>query len=351
MKNKKLNTKKLLNNIFKTIIILISAFIIGLAITSVSESVCDLRLVFLLAVMLVSRFTEGYFFGVLASLLSVFCINYVFTYPYFAFNFTISGYPLTFIMLFSVSLMISMLTTQIKDQANITAEIEIEKNRANLLRAVSHDIRTPLTSIIGSSSAFLDNSSKLSDEEKNTLISDIRDEADWLIKIVENILSITRISNEDAKIEKRPEVIEEIIGETVGKFKKQHPDIRLSVSVPDDILFIPMDATLIEQVILNILENCVCHGVHTTNIDITVTNDSHYAKVKISDNGIGIKPDVIPHLFSGYFTLDKEDTLDTKRNMGIGLSVCMSIIRAHNGDMTAYNQKNGGAVFEFTLPL
>lgn len=106
-------------------------------------------LIFELAVVLVSRFTSGYFYGLLASVVGVIGVNYIFTYPYFAFNFTISGYPLTFLVMLAVSIVVSALTTQIKQQEKLRAEAEKEKMRGNLLRAVSHDIRTPLTSIVG----------------------------------------------------------------------------------------------------------------------------------------------------------------------------------------------------------
>lgn len=118
-------------------------------------------LIFELAVVLVSRFTSGYFYGLLASVVGVIGVNYIFTYPYFAFNFTISGYPLTFLVMLAVSIVVSALTTQIKQQEKLRAEAEKEKMRGNLLRAVSHDIRTPLTSIVGGVNAILDSGDRM----------------------------------------------------------------------------------------------------------------------------------------------------------------------------------------------
>ena len=306
--------------------------------------------IFIFAVLIVSRFANGFQYGLVASLIGTFAVNYYFTYPYFRFNLTISGYPITFFTMFAVSGMVCMLTNQIKRQSKIRTEIENEKNRTNLLRSISHDIRTPLTSIIGSSSALLDNSN-LSDDAKNMLISDIKSEAEWLIRMVENILSITRVNNASDLIGKNPEMLEEIIGETAHKFKKQFPGIALNISVPDKLLFVTADAMLIEQVILNALENAVYHGGSTTKIDISVTDKGGCANIKICDNGNGIDGEILKKLKQGAFVKEHTTAPDIKRNMGIGISVCKGIITAHGGTLSLHNGADGGAVFEFTLPL
>ena len=124
----------------------------------------------MLAVLLVARLTDGFLFSLVATVVSVIGVNYAFTYPYFAFNFTITGYPLTFVTMFAVSIVVGMLTDQVKRQERVKSEAEKEKMKANLLRSVSHDLRTPLTSIIGSSSAVLENYDQFSDEVKKDLI-------------------------------------------------------------------------------------------------------------------------------------------------------------------------------------
>lgn len=147
--------------------------------------------VFVLAVLLISRLTTGYLYGLIAAVSGVVCVNFIFTYPYWAVNFTIAGYPLTFFTFLMVSVITCTLTTQARQQERLRSENEKEKMRANLLRSVSHDIRTPLTSIVGSTSAVLENPG-LSVEERQELLEDARDEAQWLIRVVENLLSITR---------------------------------------------------------------------------------------------------------------------------------------------------------------
>ena len=307
-------------------------------------------LLFILAVFLVSRYTTGYLFGLLASLSGVFLVNYIFTYPYFALNFTIAGYPLTFLSMLAVSVMTSALTTQIKQQEKLRAEAEKERMRGNLLRAVSHDLRTPLTSIVGATSALLENSGKFSREQQEDLLREAHDDAEWLIRMVENLLSITRINSGEARIRKTPEAAEEIVGEAVRKFQNRFPDAGLTVSVPEELLIVPMDAILIEQVLTNLLENAVLHGGRKDGILVSVEAGKGESVFTVRDHGAGIPESVFPHLFDG-FAGGRDNEGDSKRNMGIGLSVCRSIVRAHGGTMRAGNAAGGGAEFRFTLPL
>ena len=141
-------------------------------------------MIFVLVVVLVARLTDGYAYGAAASFVGVVCVNYIFTYPYWEFNFTISGYPLTFFTMLSVSLIVSALTSQIKRQEQLRVETDRETMRANLLRAVSHDLRTPLTSIVGSASAILENDALLPPQQKTALLRNVRSEAQWLIRMV-----------------------------------------------------------------------------------------------------------------------------------------------------------------------
>lgn len=305
--------------------------------------------VYVLAVLLISRFTSGYLFGLIAAVLGVIGVNYVFTYPYMAFNFTISGYPLTMFTFLVVSLVTSTLTTKTKEQDRLRMENEKVKMRADLLRSVSHDIRTPLTSIMGATSAILENPA-LSPAEQQSLLVDVRDDAQWLIRVVENLLSITRIGNESAKITKEPEAAEEVLDEAVRKFRKRFPAVSVEVHVPDELLLVPMDAILIMQVLSNLMENAVFHGGTTTHITLSAQRDGPWARFYVRDNGQGIPPQKLHTLFSGALRCEDSSPGDGKRNMGLGLSVCMAIIRAHGGTLEAKNLESG-AEFSFCLPL
>ena len=306
--------------------------------------------IFLLAVLLISRLTTGYLFGLIAAILGVVGVNYIFTFPYLAFDFTLSGYPLTFLAYLLVSIFTSTMTTQIKQQEHLRMETEREKMRANLLRSVSHDIRTPLTSIMGSTSAVLENPG-LSEEEKRELLTDARDEAQWLIRVVENLLSVTRIGNDPNKVATELEAAEEVLAEVVQKFRKRFPAIQIQVTAPDELLMVPMDVILIEQVLSNLMENAVLHGVTTSRITVSVAADGNFARFSVRDNGKGIDPERLPELFHRQLPQGELSSSDGKRNMGLGLAVCAAVVQAHNGTMHAQNLAGGGAEFSFRLPL
>ena len=248
-----------------------------------------------------------------------------------------------------VSVITCALTSQAKQKEELRVENEKVKMRANLLRSVSHDIRTPLTGIVGATSVMLENP-QLTESERRELLTDVREDAQWLIQVVENLLSITRVGSDSAQITKQSEMPEEIVAVAVSKFRKRYPHVTLRVSVPDELLWVPMDAILIEQVLVNLMENAVIHGKTTTEICIDVTKDEENAKFVVSDNGVGIAEDMLEQLFDGSMKHSETAKGDMKRNMGIGLSVCMTIVHAHGGTIEAHNQEQG-AVFTFTLPL
>ena len=306
--------------------------------------------VFVLAVLLTSLLTTGYFWGLFSAVLGVIAVNFFFTFPYWAFNLTITGYPLSFLTFLSVSVITSALTTKTRQLDRLRMENEKIKMRADLLRSVSHDIRTPLTSIIGSTSAVLDNP-ELSPEDRRTLLEDVKHEAQWLIRVVENLLSITRIGSDQApELSKQPEPAEEVLAEAAQKARKRLPQIKFSVDVPEELLMVPMDPILIEQVLSNLIENAVNHGVTTTAIHLSVQKDGDFAAFSVRDNGQGIAPALLPHLFDYSIRHTLSPIGDGKRNMGLGLSVCSAVVKAHGGTLTACNHERG-AEFIFRLPI
>lgn len=210
-------------------------------------------LIFVLAVAIVALVTNGYVWGVLASVIGVFCVNYMFTYPFWSFDMSITGYPLTFVVMLVVSVVISTLTTRVKQTERLRYEIESEKLRADLLRALSHDLRTPLASIEGADSLLLEQPD-LSEAERRTLLEQIRQETRWLTRITENMLSVTRMAGEQVSLHRTDEVVEEIVDSAVMKLRRSRHALPVTVIRPQEILTAPMDATLMEQVILNLLE-------------------------------------------------------------------------------------------------
>ena len=344
-------TRKHIKNILIMLLILGATFFISLVLQEVTSIREHITTVFVFAVFLVSLITDGYFYGIFTAFLGVIAVNFAFTFPYFAFNFTIPENFLSAIIMIIISLMTSALTTKLKKWQELKAEGEHEKMRANLLRAVSHDLRTPLTTIYGSSSAIIDNYDSLSDEIKRKMIAGIKDDSQWLIGMVENLLSITRIDSGKVKLIKTPTVLEELVDSVILKFKKRYPDVKLNIEIPDELVIIPMDPLLIEQVISNILENAVHHAFGMTEIFFRVRIEGGSALFEISDDGCGIDRDRLDKIFLGFYNRTEQNTDTKRRNAGIGLSVCATIIKAHGGSISAANSVGGGAVFSFTLAV
>ena len=321
----------------------------------VPENSGNIALIYILTLIIIVRYTDGYLPGLVFSIVAVVCVNYLFTYPYFELNFTLSGYPVTFLEMFGVTLLISTMTTNMKNQAQMIAEkdkllseTEKEKMRANLLRAISHDLRTPLTGIIGASSSYLDNRELLAEDEKNAIVTHIHEDANWLLNMVENLLSVTRIHNQSSTVHKTEESVEEIVSAAINRLKKRLPEASVSVSVPDELLLLPMDAILIEQVLINLLENAIIHSQSSRPILCYVDNDEATVTFHVKDYGIGIEPERLKNIFDGNSYIGNNIS-DSNKGMGIGLSICKTIITAHNGTINAKNHEQG-TEFYFTLP-
>ncbi len=493
--------------IFKTLGILVLATVLSGVLNYLKIGDQNIIMVYILSVLVVSRVTGGFAYGVVASVLSVLVFNFLFTKPYFTFNAIQPGYPITFLIMLMVAFITSALTVRIKKQASfavmkerrtevlyeinkkllvtrglknivdltneyiikifersvifytqdpknastevvlqspedpdssfmltederavahwvfvnqkragagtdtlmgagafympvisqgnvlgvigvscangrllnqnnrsflrmiasqvamalerqrlsdeqreIIIESEKEKMRSNLLRAISHDLRTPLTGILGASSVILESGDSIDKQTHNELISGIKEDSQWLIRMVENLLAVTRINEGNMNVKKTPEAVEEIVAEAISRIKKRFKERIINVKVPNDLLLVPMDGTLIEQVIINLVENAIKHSDEKSEIDIIVKKEKNHAVFEVIDNGEGISSQDFPYLFESYIPGGKK-SLDSSRGMGIGLSICMSIVKAHHGKMEAANKKGGGAVFKFVLPL
>lgn len=344
-----------LTDAFITVFLLLLATIFSFIYWRFSHNSANIALLYILALVLIARTTNGYYWGIFASLIGVICVNYIFTYPYFSLNFTLSGYPVTFIGMLAIALATSTTTTHLKQQMFMLAErekllkeAEKEKMRANLLRAISHDLRTPLTGIIGASSSYLENRSILTQEQRNELVTHIMEDSHWLLNMVENLLSVTRIQEGAANVTKTCESVEEVVSEAVIRLKKRLPEAQLSVQVPDELLMLPMDAILIEQVLINLMENALIHADSTLPVDCYVDATEESVNFHVRDYGKGIPADKIPYIFDGS-AYSGNTSPDISKGMGIGLSICKTIIDAHKGTINARNHDTG-TEFYFSLP-
>lgn len=342
------NRKQFLYNLLLLTLIMGGAVLLSMALSVVDNDNNPFAMaVFILAVALTARFTSGYGWGIAASLAGTFCVNYFFTYPFWAFDITYPGYPLTVLVMLIVSILISTLTTQIKQQERIRFEAEREKMHANLLRAVAHDIRTPLSAMLGASSALLEQN--LSQEDQQTLISGIHSDAKWLVRITENLLSVTRLSDNNVTLKKQEEVLEEIIGSAILKYHRSENALPICVDKMERILLVPMDGILIEQVFINLFDNVSIHARGATQIWLHIHPENNRILLSVEDDGQGIPQQQRQQITSGGTQISRPHT-DDGRSMGIGLSVCSTIIRAHGGELTLDDSKHGGAALRFYLP-
>ena len=203
--------------------------------------------------------------------------------------------------------------------------------------------------MIGASSSYLDNESFLPAEDKRELVTQIYEDANWLLHMVENLLSITRITEGGTNVlKKSPEAVEEILFDAISTVKKRYPDLQVHVRIPDEFLVAPMDPLLIKQVILNLLENSYYHAHSIKPVECVLDNGEDHILIHVRDFGNGIPPEKLDSIFDAAPSAPTS-AADTRKGIGIGLSICKAIINAHGGEIRAQNHPDG-AEFYFTLP-
>ena len=333
-----------------TIVTLLVTFCTILFLQNLFDTRTLTPMIFVLGVFLVSWRTQGYFWGIAASLISVLAVNYAFTYPYWAFDLISPECIASAVVMLIVATMTGTLTTRLKKQEKVKAEAETERMRGNLLRAVSHDLRTPLTAIYGACSAMMENYDTFSREKHLKMLAGVSADAQWLVRMVENLLSITRIDAGDVELKKQDTVLEELVDALLVKFRKHYPGQKVQVSLPEEFLLIPRDAILIEQVLMNLLENAVFHAKGMKNLWLRVERNQHLVIFRVEDDGEGIPEDRLPRLFTTHLGGDTPSD-SSRSSMGIGLSVCSTIVKAHGSRIYAQNRPEGGACFYFALEL
>ncbi len=225
------------------------------------------------------------------------------------------------------------------------ADTEREKFKSNLLRAISHDLRTPLAGITGSAEMLLHS---LRHDENIKIVQGIYEDSRWLTLLVENVLSLTKIQEGRLPLNIRSEAVEEIVSESISRASKYTPNRRISTFIPPDVLFVPMDGKLIEQVLINLIDNALKHTNPNDEIKISVYQEKNKVWFEVSDNGEGIAEGDLPKIFDMFF-ISNRSRAEGKRGIVLGLAICKSIINFHGGEIYAENNPGGGVTFRFYL--
>ncbi|OVE69469.1 two-component sensor histidine kinase [Clostridium diolis] len=234
-------------------------------------------------------------------------------------------------------------------QKNSKLEIESERLRSNLLRSISHDLRSPLAGIKGAISTIIETGELLSKDTKDELFQGIYDDTEWLIRLVENLLSMTRFEGGNMKIKKNLELVEEVVYEAVQRTSKRLKDHEIKVTVPEDVIMLSMDGNLIEQVLINLFDNAIKFTPKEALIEVKVYEEVGDVIFEVIDDGIGISEEILPHIFDRFFT-NGDKISDSRRGVGLGLAICKSIVEGHGGKISAQNKDEGGAIFRFNIP-
>ena len=234
-----------------------------------------------------------------------------------------------------------------KEETMILAENE--RLRANLLRAVSHDLRTPLTSIMGNADSLITCGDTLDPDTRRQLYSDIYQDAQWLNGMVENLLSASRMTGGKLNLNITTELMDDMISEAVNHLSRQLKHYIVQRNRPEELLFVKADARLIVQVIINLLDNAVKYAPSGSTIRIDTAEQEQKVIVRIADEGPGIPDDQKKRIFDLFYS-SGNPTGDSRRGLGIGLSLCQSILRAHGGTISVSDHEPNGAVFTFSLP-
>lgn len=320
----------------------------------------DVVMVYLLGVVVVAM-RYGYGPSLFAALGSGVAFDFFFIPPVFSLAVYDVRHVITFAVMLFVAVLISHLTKRIRDQADAaTAErtrlleeahraavrAETEQLRNALLSSVSHDLRTPLAVVTGATSALLDHPPR-EEQARRVLLETARDEAERLNRLVRNLLDMTRLEAGALRVKKELQPLEEVVGAALNLLEDRVRDRPLDARIPPDLPLVPIDSVLLAQVLINLIENATRHTPQGTPIDIAAAQRDGYVEVEVSDRGPGIAPADAERVFDKFQRLRETEG----GGVGLGLTICRGIVRAHGGNIWVEPRDGGGASFRFTLPL
>ena len=344
-----------------SLIILAAATIAGYLFKLGGLTDSNIIMLYIIAVLVISILTSKIYYCLGSSIVGVLVFNYLFTYPDFSFSAHDAGYPVTFLTMFITALIAGTLANKLKRNTLIAEQNAREKEeaallaqneqlRANMLRTISHDLRTPLTSISGNASTLISGGTALDETARQQIYTDIFSESMWLIEMVENLLYATRIEDGRMQLNISVEILDDIVQEAVRHTERTHPKRNIIVDMYDEIIPVMADANLIVQVIVNLMDNAVKYSDEDSDVTVSVHLENEYAVISVSDHGTGISDEEKEKVFDMFYTGGSRSS-DSRRSLGLGLALCRSIITSHGGIISVSDNIPNGTVVSFTLPI
>ena len=344
-----------------SLIILAAATIAGYLFKLGGLTDSNIIMLYIIAVLVISILTSKIYYCLGSSIVGVLVFNYLFTYPEFSFSAHDAGYPVTFLTMFITALIAGTLANKLKRNTLIAEQNAREKEeaallaqneqlRANMLRTISHDLRTPLTSISGNASTLISGGTALDETARQQIYTDIFSESMWLIEMVENLLYATRIEDGRMQLNISVEILDDIVQEAVRHIERTHPKRNIIVDMYDEIIPVMADANLIVQVIVNLMDNAVKYSDEDSDVTVSVHLENEYAVISVSDHGTGISDEEKEKVFDMFYTGGSRSS-DSRRSLGLGLALCRSIITSHSGSVYISDNIPNGTIVSFTLPI
>jgi two-component system sensor histidine kinase KdpD len=312
----------------------------------------DLVMINLLPVIGIST-QFGFGPSLFAAALSTMCFDFFFIPPVFSLAPSDLKSIVTLLVMIIVATVISGLAERARRQHRAAQardlQIETERLRNSLLSAVSHDLRTPLATIFGAGTELLEDGTDLAPAEREGLVQAIVEEAAHLDQLVTNLLEMARLDGGPIAIRKRPEPLDEVVEAALSRLRGRLGDRPVRSRVPEEIPMVPIDAVLIQQVLVNLLENALRYTSEGTPLEIEAICDAGQVTVEVRDRGPGIREEEAERLFERFYRGQSQSSRDG--GVGLGLTICRAIMRAHGGTIALLNRDQGGAIARLTLPL
>lgn len=346
--------KGFLPNALATVVAQVASVLIALGLERLRFPEPAIVIVFVLGVLVTAIFTDGLGYSIAASALAVLSFNYFLVEPRLSLRTWRHDYPQTFMVIFVVALIASYLVSELRKNAHQRTEArmlaEREQMRADLLRSVSHDLRTPLTSISGNAEILLEGGDSLPGPTRDRLAHAIREDASWLTSVVENLLAITRLEDKSVQLNWGLEALDEVVEEALRHVHDDGGGHTIVVEPSDEQVFARMDAALVVQLVVNLVNNALIHTPAGTTVTITCARRDGMAELTVADDGPGITDDDKGRIFEPFYT-ERGLAADGRRGIGLGLPLCQTIARAHGGTLAVRDVEPRGVAFAFALPL